>query len=230
MSTLAHVYLGGDRGKKADPLRSVQFKVFDIHFSNTGNLSARDSSSDSPFSLCDLEADETAGEAKLERINWPRMEAEKTWKDLDSDLSSIIQTTIQGGVEKKVKTVTTIVCSVSNERFGTVVLKKTTSTQTTGNTCRRKNKKRRCRNEMKDLERRYRQAPDEEIDGIKQLQQMFREKIRRLRAAERTRRAKKERSRKRSRFIRDPYKFTKDHLGGERSGTLKSSEREVEQQ
>ena len=193
---------------------------------STGNLSAADSSSDSPLSLGDLEAEETEGEAKLERINWPRMDAEKTWKDLDSDLSSIIQTTMQGGVEKKVKTFTTIVYNVSKERFGTVEPKKTTPTQTTGN--RRENEIRRCRNEMKYLERRYRQAPDEEIDGIKQLQQMLREKIRRLRAAERTRRAKKERSRKRSQFIRDPYKFTKDLLGGERSGTLKSSKREVE--
>ena len=186
------------------------------------HLLATDSSSDSPLSLDDLEAEETVGEAKLKRINWPRMDAEKTWKDLDSDLSSIIQTTMQGGVEKKVKTFTTMLA-----RVGAVAPKKTTSTQITGNW--RENEIRRCRNEMKDLERRYRQAPDEEIDGIKQLQQMLREKIRRLRAAERTRRAKKERSRKRSQFIRDPYKFTKDLLGGERSGTLKSGKREVEQ-
>ena len=88
-----------------------------------------------------------------------------------------------------------------------------TSTQSTWN--RRENEIRRCRNEMKDLERRYRQAPDEEGDGIKQLQQMLREKTRRLRAEERTRRTKKERLRKRSQFIRDPTNSRKTFRGRE---------------
>ena len=49
--------------------------------------------------LGDLEAEETAGEANLERINWPRRDAEKTWADPDCDLSSIMQTTM--GMSRK---------------------------------------------------------------------------------------------------------------------------------
>ena len=87
---------------------------------STGDFLAPDSRSDSAWSLGDLEAGETPSEAKSERINWPRMDEEKAWRDLDSDLSSIVQTAMQGGIEKKVTTFTTIVYNVSKEKFGTV--------------------------------------------------------------------------------------------------------------
>ena len=194
---------------------------------STGSLLAPDSRSDSTWSLGDLEAEETPAEAKRERINWPRIDEEKAWRDLDSDLSSIVQTTMQGGIEKKVNTFTTIIYNVSKERFGTVEPKRARPNPTAGN--RRENEIRKCRADMKDLGRRYRNAPEEEKEGITELQGILREKIRRLRTAERTRKAKKERSKRRSQFVRDPFKFTKDLLGGEKSGTLKASKNEVEQ-
>ena len=52
--------------------------------------------------------------------------------------------------------------------------------------------------------------------------------MKRLKNAERIRRSRKERSKKRSQFVKDPYKFTKNLLGEERSGRLASSQEEIE--
>ena len=50
-----------------------------------------------------------------------------------------------------------------------------------------------------------------------------------MQKAERIKKSRKERSRKRSMFVANPYKFTKTTLEGTKAGTLQSSKEEVEQ-
>ena len=64
---------------------------------------------------------------------------------------------------------------------------------------------------------------------MRQLRFILREKRNHLQKAERIKKARKERSRKRSTFVANPYKFTKTTLEGTKAGTLQSSKEEVEQ-
>ena len=93
---------------------------------------------------------------------------------------------------------------------------------------RREREIRKLRRELKSIRKQYKRANEVERIGLHQIRDDIREKLKRLRNAERIRRTRKERSKKRSQFVKDPYKFTKTLLGEERSGRLASSQEEIE--
>ena len=73
---------------------------------STGDLSASESSHDSRWSLNDAscsEKDTTTTQCK-ERVSWPTMSDDSAWKQFDDDLEMILETTMQGNVEKKLNT------------------------------------------------------------------------------------------------------------------------------
>ena len=55
------------------------------------------------------------------------MTNDSAWKQFDDDLEIILETTMQGNVEKKLNTLSTIVYNVGKERFG---IEKQRSTRT----------------------------------------------------------------------------------------------------
>ena len=65
--------------------------------------------------------------------------------------------------------------------------------------------------------------------GIVILTDDIRGELIKLRRAERYRKMKKQRTRERAKFVKDPFRFTKELLGKERTGTLRCSMEEVEQ-
>ena len=93
---------------------------------------------------------------------------------------------------------------------------------------RREREIRKLRRELKSIRKQYKRANEVERIGLHQIRDDIREKLKRLRNAERIRRTRKERSKKRSQFVKDPYKFTKTLLGDERSGRLASSQEDIE--
>ena len=56
---------------------------------------------------------------RKERIKWPKASEKVLWKQLDEDLDTILEASMQGPVDRKLTTLTTIIYSVGKERFGT---------------------------------------------------------------------------------------------------------------
>lgn len=81
---------------------------------------------------------------------------------------------------------------------------------------------------MKSLNKRYKVSNAEEKEGIKEITSSLRERLKRLRRVEGTRKLRKQREKRRAQFIKDPYNFTRSLLGGARSGSLSSPKEEVE--
>ncbi|XP_033747101.1 uncharacterized protein LOC117332324 [Pecten maximus] len=162
---------------------------------------------------------------RRERVKWPKIVDRSRWKQLDEDLDSILEATLQGGVEKKIKSLTMIVYKVSCERFGVEGEKAEVVHQPN----RRQQEVAKLRKELKVLRRLFREANEQEKFGLQQLRSDIRGKLTTLQKAERSRKRRRETTRKRAAFIANPYKFTTSLLGGERSGKLETSEQEIEQ-
>ena len=163
---------------------------------------------------------------RKEEIAWPNS-GKKEWASLDEDLRGILIIALQGNVEKRLETMTTIIYNVGKERFGTIERKKRTTCIARSN--RREAEIRRLRQDIKELSRQYRRSSEEERTQISQLTNDIRERLIKLRQAESTRRARKRRAKARSQFVKNPFQFTKKLLGQERSGSLESQKTEVEE-
>ena len=163
---------------------------------------------------------------KRQRIAWPKTADKKVWKDLDSDICSILDTALQGPVDRKMTTMTRLIYSISKERFGVVQKKESTQAPTMN---RRQQQIMEIRKELRSIKKLYRKASDEEKEGLQQVRNTLREKLNTRRKAEQIRKKKKEKERQRKRFITNPYQFSKGLLDKERSGMLQSSLDEVQQ-
>nr|XP_023657820.1 uncharacterized protein LOC111838758 [Paramormyrops kingsleyae] len=162
-----------------------------------------------------------------ERVKWPRMNSNKEWQQLDEDLNKILDVALAGTVERKIETMTAITYNMARERFG-IEERKTISPKARQLNWREKEIQS-LRKEIRILSRQFRNAAEGEKQGIKDLTSGLRDRLRRLRKAEQTRKQRKERGAKRAQFMKDPYRFTKALLGEARSGTLTSSKEEVEE-
>ncbi|XP_021349432.1 uncharacterized protein LOC110466448 [Mizuhopecten yessoensis] len=164
---------------------------------------------------------------RLDKVQWPKTNDEAAWRNLDQDLEAILETTLQGNVERKVEALTSIVYSVCKERFGVETSRTQPRAKTTKEN-RRERKIKQLRKELRELGKRFKTAPESEKVGIQQIRDDLRETLRRLRNAERLRKGRKERAKRRADFVKDPFQFSKTLLGAERSGHLESSKEEVE--
>ena len=75
------------------------------------------------------------------------------------------------------------------------------------------------RRELRTLANTYRRSSDEEINGLSEIRNDLRKRMKELRNAERIRK-ERGKNRKRAAFIRNPYKFASSVLEGKRSGKL----------
>ncbi|KAJ8349798.1 hypothetical protein SKAU_G00249280 [Synaphobranchus kaupii] len=131
---------------------------------------------------------------------------------------------MKGGAERKLHTMATMIVSITTERFGTVE-KSVTKIQYTKN--RRAEKITQLRHKLRLLKRQFKGASEEEKPGLAELCGILRKKLLTLRRAEWHRRRTKERARKRTAFLANPFGFTKLLLGQKRSGHLISSKEEI---
>lgn len=121
---------------------------------------------------------------------------------------------------------TEIMYNLAKKRFGTAERKENIKAMKQTN--RREREILNLRKEMKSLNKRYKVSNAEEKEGIKEITSSLRERLKRLRRVEGTRKLRKQREKRRAQFIKDPYNFTRSLLGEARSGSLSSPKEEVE--
>lgn len=163
--------------------------------------------------------------SERKRVKWPAANKASLWNQLDEDIDQILEAIAGGDVDRKLQAMTAITVSLASERFG----------EEQGKGGRRpysKNEREAkihiIRQELKALRHQYKQAGEEEHIGLAQLTCILRKKILVLRRADWHRRHRRERARKRTAFIANPYKFTKELLGQKRSGRLVCSQAEID--
>jgi len=161
-----------------------------------------------------------------DRVLWPKGYEKAVWKKFDEDLEVILNSVLQGPAERRISTLTTMVYNIGKERFGTQQ-KKGSSQPPREN--RREREIKNARKELNSLKRRFRKAPETERIGLQQLREDLRGKLKRLRKAERLRTGRKSRAKKRSQFVKDPFKFTRTLLSDECSGRMESTQEEIQQ-
>ncbi|KAH3843283.1 hypothetical protein DPMN_116796 [Dreissena polymorpha] len=61
---------------------------------------------------------DAATRTRKERIMWLKASYKKSWKQLHEDLDIILKTFLQGPVDRKLTTLTTLIYSKGRERFG----------------------------------------------------------------------------------------------------------------
>ncbi|XP_054628013.1 uncharacterized protein LOC129179159 [Dunckerocampus dactyliophorus] len=159
------------------------------------------------------------------RIKWPPANQHKVWHQFDEDITRVIESTAKGDVDRRLQTITTIIVTYGTERFG-VEERKSTRPNYTMN--RRAEKIHQLRQELRSLARQYKAASEEEKPPLAELRNIIRRKLTTLRRAEWHRRRRRERARKRTAFIADPFGFIKQLLGQKRSGHLACSKEEVD--
>ena len=120
----------------------------------------------------------------------------------------------------------TLTYALGEERFG--LEKKPNSPKPPPVPNRRLCEIKKIRAELRSLRKRYKRSSDAEKKGISQLREQIRSRLKTLTNAERLRRKRREKAKKRTAFISNPYKFTNNLLSDEKSGKLESSQDEVE--
>ncbi|XP_048863711.1 uncharacterized protein LOC125738598 [Brienomyrus brachyistius] len=159
------------------------------------------------------------------RIKWPQAKQHGLWQQFDDDTSRIVNSTAKGGVESRLKYLTTIITSFGAERFGVEQAKSSKPTYINN---RRADKVHHLRKELRTLAKQFKVADEEEKPPLAELRHTIRKQLKTLRRAEWHRRRRVERARKRSSFIANPFRFAKQLLGQKRSGRLECSQEEVD--
>ncbi|KAI8513106.1 hypothetical protein Bbelb_097450 [Branchiostoma belcheri] len=187
---------------------------------------AEDPGPEAPHSARNLHAPLASSQGRMaeqQRVKWPASSS-KEWSQFDQDVDKILESVSRGSVDQKLRSMGTIIMSMGVERFGA---KQRGKARDPVKPNRREAKIRQHRQELKSLRRRFKVSTGEERVALAELTHSLRGKIRTLRRAEYHRRRGRERARKRSAFISNPYGFTKRLLGQKRSGTLNCSVQEI---
>lgn len=164
---------------------------------------------------------------RRERIKWPRAVEKTAWQIFDEEVDSTLETTLAGGVDRKMKAMTTIVYNMGRDRYGVNLGRE--RAPPTARCNRREAEISRIRKELRDLTKAFKEAEEHEKPALEQLREVLRERLKSLRRAENNRRRRKERMRKRAQFTRNPFQFVKKLLGDTRTGSLECPREEVEQ-
>ena len=163
---------------------------------------------------------------KKARINWPKSNSTE-WRKLDTDLSNILSA-VRGSAVSRAESHPTIIYNFSLERFGPVKNKKPKQNCVKGPS-RRQRECKHLREEINKLKEAYTTAPEEEKEGIAELQN---EKLRALRLKKRAESIKSSRGkykRNAEEFISQPYSYARKVLDPQVKGRLQSSKEEVEE-
>ena len=142
-------------------------------------------------------------DSRKKRVKWPKGTDTQTWQEFDEDASKLLATTLSGGVDKKVNSLTSIVYNMGLDRFGSAEMKERNPHLPN----RREKEISQLRGELRELRRQHRRNPEDQ--GLKDLREVLRGRIIILRRAENHRKNRHKRSKTRKQFIQDPYKFVK---------------------
>ena len=162
-------------------------------------------------------------ESRKERINWPKASSPE-WERFDEDVSSTLRL-INVPPEKKAEIFPRIIYVMGRDRFGEREVKQKSKPAGPSN---RQKKCKKLRDEINKLKGAYKEAPEEEREGIDQLQ---REKIRELRLKKRAESIKQNRrklSRNCNEFLSQPFDFSRKIIAPKPKGEMKSDKIEVE--
>ena len=141
-------------------------------------------------------------EQRLERINWPKGNSSE-WTKFDDDVSSILKH-VHSSYESKAETEPRIIYTVAKERFG---LKEDKQKPKSVGPSRRQKKCSKLREEINKLKEAYTNAPEEEKEGIDQLQKEKLKKLRLRKRAESIKQKRKKSSRNCTKFLSQPFDF-----------------------
>lgn len=126
-------------------------------------------------------------------------------------------------MDQQLQTMCTFIICIGAERFGI----KQPKAKTTVRPNRRENKISAFRRDLKSLKQRFKKASEEEKPALAELRDILRKKLISLHRAEWHSRKGRERARKRTAFIADPFGLRKKLLGQMRSGTLMCPEDDI---
>ena len=132
---------------------------------------------------------------------------------------------MQGPITRKLLTLTTLVYFVAKARFGVEEAKVRREPSKPN---RRQSCTENLKHELRQLKQRYRQSTPAERLGFSKLSYTVRTQLKSLQKAENTRRKARERTKKGMVSTANPYKFARNLLGKEQSGTLETPVEEVE--
>lgn len=183
---------------------------------------------ESPHSAQNLDAQEAQAPGVPQhqrRVKWPPASKGGEWQKFDDDLDGILEATMQGGADRKLQTMATMITNIATERFGAVE-KRAAMNQYTKN--RRADKITQLRQELRDLKKQFKNASEEEKPGLAELRCVLRKKLLTLRRAEWHRRRAKERAKRRAAFLSNPFGVTKQLLGQKRNGHLTCAKAEID--
>ncbi|XP_056127556.1 uncharacterized protein LOC130105540 [Rhinichthys klamathensis goyatoka] len=161
------------------------------------------------------------------RFLWPAANKESVWRQFDEDVDAALEATAKGGVDQRLRTMSTFIISIASERFGAKEQRATKTSTAAPIPNRREVKITQHRQELRTLRRQYRKASEEEKVALAELRGVVRKRLITLRRAEWHRKRGKERARRRSAFIADPFGFTRKLLGEKRSGQLSCPEEDI---
>lgn len=182
---------------------------------------------ESPHSTRNLQATQIpppSRKSEHRRVKWPGAN-NKEWLKLDEDVDKCLESISKGSVDQKLQTMCTIIMNMGAERFG---VEERRGDRNPAKLNRREAKISQLRQELKSLRRQFKMAKEEERTALSELTNIIRKRLISLRRAERHRRKGKERARKRSAFIGNPFSFIKKLLGQKRSGHLACPVEEID--
>ena len=157
------------------------------------------------------------------RIKWPPASESGAWRVFDEDVCAILQSTSAGDADRRLQAMSKIIVSYASERFGLADSK--ISKPYINN--RRTEQIHKLRPELRSLRSQFKKASTEKRLPLAELRDIVRRKLKMARRAEGHRRRRKERAKKRTSFIANPFGFTRKLLGDKRSGQLSCSASEV---
>ncbi|XP_063050368.1 uncharacterized protein LOC134445223 [Engraulis encrasicolus] len=157
------------------------------------------------------------------RVLWPAAHKESEWRQFDEDVDGAVEASSRGGVDQQLQTMCTFIVCIGAERFGV----KQPKAKNAARPNRRENKITALRRDLKALKKRFKKASEEERPALVELRVILRKKLISLRRAEWHRRKGRERARKHTAFIANPFGFTKKLLGQKRSGILTCPEDDI---
>lgn len=166
---------------------------------------------------------------RKKRIKWPKTSDQQVWRKFDEDVDMILQNTLCGSVDRKIRAMSTITYAVGRDRFGLEEDHRATPPMGNSGPNRREREIASIRKKLRDLRKQYKKAEESEKQGFSDLADIWREKLIALRKAERLRKNRKERSKRVAQFTSKPFAFLKRLYADKRSGRLQASRTETEQ-
>ena len=163
-------------------------------------------------------------DGRKDRIEFPKANSAE-WGRLDNDLTHMLKIRY-APPEIQAQTHPELIYILCRERFGAKVNRES-KPQTSGPS-KRQVKCQKLRSEINQLKETYRNAPEEEKEAIKQLQD---DKLKRLRLAKRAETMKRNRkkfSKNCNKFLSQPFEFAREVIAPKPKGQLQSNKEEVE--